>query len=155
MVASPRSSADVDLGLSSAGLGAAVEAARRRHPSACPWQPDHVRLARRFAQVLAASGARCPDVAAAALALRSRSGLDRTDFARSLGVNDGELLDVEAGACPVDRLPPPLADAGFFLRVLSTLRPLRLVDGGGATRAQPGAAATATGRPPVSVSRSP
>jgi hypothetical protein len=156
--ASPGSSADVEvdvhLDLRVAGVDAAVEAARRRHPSACSWQPDHVRLARRLAQVLAASGARCPDVAAAAVALRSRSGLDRSDFARVLGVNDGDLLDVEAGACPVDRLPPPLAGAAFFLRVLSTLRPLRLVDGGPIS-GQPGAAATATGRPPVSFSRSP
>jgi hypothetical protein len=154
VVASPGFSADVEVDvhhdLELVGLRAEVEAARRRHPSARPWQPDHLRLARRFAQVLAASGARCPDVAAAALALRSRSGLDRTAFARVLGVNDGDLHRVEAGACPVDRLPPPLADAAFFLRVLSTLRPLRLVDDG-----QAGAAATATGRPPVTFSRSP
>ena len=141
-----------------------VEAARLRHPSSCRWQPDHVRLARRFAEVLAASGARCPDVAAAAVALRSRSGLDRNEFARALGVTDGDLRAVEAGACPVDRLPPSLADAAFFLRVLSTLRPLRLVDGdrsdgsagsGGSKPGQPGSTATATDRPPVSFNRSP
>jgi hypothetical protein len=158
VVASPGSPADVDLRAdvdSLVGVDVDVEAARLRHPSAGRWQPDHVRLARRFAEVLANSGARCPDVAAAALALRSRSGLDRTDFARALGVNDRDLLAVEAGACPVDRLPPPLADAAFFLRVLSTLRSLRLAGCGGSNPGQPGPAATATGRPPVSFSRSP
>jgi hypothetical protein len=136
-------------------LEADADAARRRHPSTGRWQPDHVRLARRFAEVLAASGARCPDVAAAALALRSRSGLDRTDFAQALGVTDGDLLAVEAGACPVDRLPPPLADAAFFLRVLSTLRPLRLAGRDGSNLGQRGPVATETGRPEVSFSRSP
>jgi hypothetical protein len=153
--ASPGSSAGIDPDGAVVQLDAEVEASRRRHPSTCPWQPDHVRLARRFAEVLAASGARCPDVAAAALALRSRSGLERTDFARALGVTDGDLLAVEAGACPVDRLPPPLADAAFFLRVLSTLRPLRLAGRDGSPFGQRRSVATETGRPEVSFSRSP
>jgi hypothetical protein len=155
VVASPGSSADVDNREVGVDLDADVEVARLRHPSAGSWQPDHVRLARRFAEALAASGAPCPDVAAAAVALRSRSGLDRTDFAQALGVTHRDLLTVEAGACPADRLPPPLADATFLLQVLSTLRSLRLAGCDGSKPGQSEPAATATGRPPVSFNRSP
>ena len=124
------------------------------HPSAPSWQPDRLRMARRFADVLAAAGVPCPEVAAAAVAARSCTGLDRRTFARSLGVADTDLVAVESGRCPVDQLPPQLADGAYFLRILAALRPLRLVrphDGG---TGQSRSTATDTGRPAVTVSNS-
>lgn len=141
--------------MAAANRSQAAETARRGHPSSPTWQPDRVRFARRFADVLAAAGAPCPEVGAAALAARSCTGLDRRTFARSLGIADADLVAVEAGRCPVERLPARLSRVAFFLRVLSGLRPLRLVrddDPERAPAAQAGATATETGRPPVNVS---
>ena len=85
----------------------AVDAARRRHPSVRTPVPSST-LAARLAEQVARTGARWPEVAAAVLADRGTTGLDRADYARSLGVSWTALEQAEAGALGPDELPPPL-----------------------------------------------
>lgn len=59
----------------------------------------------RFADRLAAEGQPWPDLSAAVLSERGRSGLDRQSFARTLGVTEEMLARVEDG----DWLEPPAA----------------------------------------------
>lgn len=96
----------------------ALEAARRRHPSVRTPVPTAA-LAGRLAEHVARTGARWPEVAAAVLADRGTTGLDRTAYAESLGVSWVVLERAEAGVLGPDELPAPL------LRVLAASLALR------------------------------
>lgn len=94
--------------MSSSGLtidGAAAEwASRRRHPSMRSGASDR-QLRRRVADALDLSGTRHPDVAAAILSARGRSGLDVETFARRAGIAADVLVAAEAGCHARHQLP--------------------------------------------------
>lgn len=83
------------------------EAARRRHPSTrSPVAGGALRGC--VAAVVGRTGAAHPEVAAAVLAVRGRSGLDPEGFARRAGVELDVLLAAEAGDLGRDQLPGAL-----------------------------------------------
>jgi ribosome-binding protein aMBF1 (putative translation factor) len=87
-------------------------AARRRHPSTrTPVRSPLV--AERMAGVLANTGARWPEVAAAVLADRGVLGVSPEEYARALGVDPDVLEKAEAGALAPAELP------GALLRVVA------------------------------------
>lgn len=71
-------------------------AAKGRHP--CNgWRPDLSAVKERLADQLRSEEHPWPDLAAALLAERGKSGLDRTDFAARLGIGEAALCDLEEG----------------------------------------------------------
>ena len=88
-------------------MSSAFAAARRRHPCMrCPVPPTLVH--ERVADELQLEGAAHPEVAAAVLAVRGASGLDRPAFARRCGVDPHLLCRAEAGELARDELPGAL-----------------------------------------------
>jgi hypothetical protein len=66
------------------------------HPST-RWQPDLDRCRQRLAEVLAGEGATCPEVGATALLLRGLAGVDRATWASTSGIDEVEVVRMEAG----------------------------------------------------------
>jgi ribosome-binding protein aMBF1 (putative translation factor) len=82
-------------------------ASRRRHPSTQP--PVRApQVAARVARLLDRSRARHPQVAAAVLAVRGRTGLPPDELARRLGIDADVLRAAEAGELALAALPAPL-----------------------------------------------
>ena len=88
-------------------LAAARAAARSRHPSG-RWSVPVEALRIRVERALAARGVANPAVAAALLAVRGMTGLDREAFARRIGVPVATLAVAEDGSLARDVLPDAL-----------------------------------------------
>lgn len=87
------------------GLGGDRQLARTRHPTSRR-RPDLARMTARLVARLASEGHPWPDFAAAVIAERGRSGLDRQAFAGLLGVSEETLAGVEEGALGDSRPRP-------------------------------------------------
>jgi hypothetical protein len=74
------------------------------------WSTDLTKLCERLAERLRAEGARHPEPAAVALAVRGASGEDRHDFATRLRLTDEELADIEHGEVSLELWPISLID---------------------------------------------
>lgn len=84
-----------------------VAGARRRHPCSA-WSAPTAPLLEQVAAELAAAGARHPEVAAALVEVRGRSGLDRATFAARAGVDESTVEAAEAGTLARPQLPGAL-----------------------------------------------
>ena len=65
-------------------------------------------LTRRMVARMASRGARHPEAAAIAVAARGRAAAGLAEYARTLGLETGELAAIEAGDVPVTELPAGL-----------------------------------------------
>lgn len=74
------------------------------------WSTDVTRFCGRLADRMAADDCRFPVVAAVALAVRGRDGLDRQAFATSLGIDVEQLEQAEGGMLPLEELPRALVE---------------------------------------------
>jgi ribosome-binding protein aMBF1 (putative translation factor) len=81
--------------------------ARRRHPSTQPPVPAR-RVGATVARLLDGPGVPWPDVAAAVLQVRGRSGLSADELAGQLGIDPDVLRHAEAGDLGCDELPEAL-----------------------------------------------
>ena len=96
--------------------------ARARHPTS-RGRPDPARMTARLADRLAAQGHPWPDFAAALIAERARSGLDRSSFASTLGVGVDLVAGIETG-----RLAEPVAPLGFGADLVAGIETGRLAE---------------------------
>lgn len=87
------------------GQGEDRQLARPRHPSAGGGYAP-ARLTARLAQVLAAEGHPWPELAAAVMAQRGGTGLDRASFAGRVGMREDTLAGIEDGRFGADRPSP-------------------------------------------------
>lgn len=76
--------------------------------AASPWSADLTALCERLARRLRSGGAAHPEVAAVALAVRGRHGVDRAELAAILGLGDAQLAAVESGAIGWSEVPASL-----------------------------------------------
>lgn len=90
-------------------MSPAAAAARRRHPSTQP-PVAASRVADRVVRLLDRRGVRWPQVAAAVLAVRGRTGLSPDELAGRLGIDPDLVRCAEAGELALAELPEPLRD---------------------------------------------
>ena len=77
--------------------------------SARPSAVGPTRLVLRMADVLAANGAAYPMAGALSAAVRGRHQLDRSEYARELGITLEQVDNAEAGRTPLRQLPEAIS----------------------------------------------
>ena len=86
-----------------------------RHPAGGRWRPDLARMRARMVERLDQECVPCPEVGAAALAVRGLAGVDQRSFAAQLRLDRPALAIVEQGRCPPSAVPVPLRQRAAWI----------------------------------------